>query len=294
MRKFLKFLLILLGLAVLLWFTVIIGTFFIEKNLGDFGIKDKIALIRIEGTIVTSEKIIKQLKKYDRDPDIKAIVLRIDSPGGGVAASQEIYDEVKKISSKGKIILSSLGSVAASGGYYIAVGTQEILANPGTITGSIGVIMLFPNAQELLKKIGLDTTVIKSGQYKDTGSFARAMTQEEEQLLQSVIDNVYGQFIQVVSTGRNLPPERVRELADGRIFTGEQAKELGLIDKLGNLEDTLNQAASLAGITGRLHIVEEKKERNILFRLLDEKLNSLFDLKNHISPYPPLQYLWIN
>ncbi|MEK7881108.1 MAG: signal peptide peptidase SppA [Deltaproteobacteria bacterium] len=179
------------------------------------------------------------------------------SPCPSVASlsySQEIYAELKKLKAEKKVV-ASMGAVAASGGYYIASATDKIVANPGTITGSIGVIIQFVNAEEFLKKVGLQGRVIKSGKFKDTGSPLRDMSEEERVYLQSVIDDVHGQFIEAVSTGRGIKKEEVAKLADGRIFTGSQALKLGLVDKLGTMEDAIDLGAELAGISGKPSVV---------------------------------------
>ncbi len=225
----------------------------------------KIALVRIEGIIVDSKEVVDALRKYHDDDDIKAILLRIDSPGGGVAPSQEIYAEVKKIRDSGKKkVVTSMGTVAASGGYYIASASDKIIANPGTLTGSLGVIMELANVEGLMQKIGVESVVIKSGKNKDVGSPFRKMGEEERALLQTVLDDIHAQFIDAVAAGRALRVETVRSFADGRVFTGRQAKEIGLVDELGSLGDALRKAAELAGIEGEPQMVEAKKEKSVL------------------------------
>ena len=224
---------------------------------------EKIGLIRVEGTITDSDGIIQALKQFTDDPSIKAIVMRVDSPGGGVAPSQEIYEEVKKAVAK-KYIIVSMGSLAASGGYYISVPATKIFANPGTITGSIGVIMEVPNVQGLLNKIGVKAEVIKSGKNKDIGSYFKSMTGEQRRILQDALDNVHEPFIQAVAAGRKMPVDVIKQLADGRIFTGQQAKKLGLVDELGDLEDAINAAKTMAGIKGKPEIVEKKKSKGLI------------------------------
>ena len=208
---------------------------------------DKIAVISIEGVLTSSEDTIRQFKQYEEDEDVKALVLRIDSPGGTVVAAQEIYAEIRKLREH-KVVLTSMGNVAASGGYYVASATEEIVANPGTLTGSIGVISEYPNIEELMKRVGLRSEVMKSGRFKDLGNPTREMTEEERQLLQDIIDNIHNQFIRDVALGRGRTVEEIEPLADGRVFTGEQAKENGLVDRLGNFQDALDRAAELAGI----------------------------------------------
>ncbi len=220
---------------------------------------DKVALISIEGILLDARQVVDQLRKYEKHSAVKAIVLRIESPGGGVVPAQEIYEEIRRIRSETeKKVVASMGSIAASGGYYVACAADRIVANPGTITGSIGVKMEFSNLEELLKKIGIRSTVIKSGKLKDLGSPMREMTEEEKALLQEVIVDVHSQFVEVVVQGRRLNEEAVRALADGRIFSGRQAKDLGLVDSLGTLQDTIKLAAELAGIEGEPRIITER------------------------------------
>lgn len=228
------------------------------------GPADKVAVIEINGVITQSRPIIDKLVGYRENDKIRAIVLRIDSPGGGVGPAQEIHEEVLKTREK-KVVVVSMGSVAASGGYYIACGAHKIVANPGTITGSIGVIIEFANIEELLGKIGLKSVVIKSGKYKDILSPTRELRDEERTLLQEVIDTVHSQFINAVSHGRNIPAEKVTEIADGRILSGEQALKLGLVDKLGNLQDAIQIAAEQAGIPGKPTVIYPEKKRPSLW-----------------------------
>ena len=232
---------------------------------------EKIGLVKVEGAITDSSDIIETITGYADDPSIKAIVLRVDSPGGGVAPSQEIYEEVKKAAAK-KSVVVSMGSLAASGGYYISVPATKIFADPGSITGSIGVIMQVPNLQGLMSKIGVKNEIIKSGKNKDLASMFKAMTPEQRRILQQSLDNVHEQFIEAVASGRKLPLETVKALADGRIFTGQQAKALKLVDSLGDLEDAINAAKTMAGIKGKPTIVKKKKGRGIL-DLFDSKLS---------------------
>jgi protease-4 len=221
-----------------------------------------IGLIRIEGTItggtgstsllggstVGADQICAYLKQAREDDNIKAVVLRINSPGGSAPASQEIGVEVQKLRDAGKLVVASMGDTAASGGYWIAATADTIVANPATLTGSIGVIMETQNLQGLYEKLGIEQEVIKSAEHKDIGSPYRDMTEKEREILQGMVDDIFDQFIEVVAKGRNLPEEKVRELADGRIFTGRQALALGLVDKLGNFQDALDLAAEQAGL----------------------------------------------
>jgi len=239
---------------------------------------DKVAVIPVKGMISDSEPVIEQLKRFGKDEAVKAIVLRIESPGGGVGPSQEIYEEVRKVGTR-KPVLASMGALAASGGYYIACATQKVFANPGTITGSIGVLMPFMNVRELAEKIGVKGMTVKSGEYKDLGSPLRDMSPQERALLQTVVDNVNLQFVQAVAEGRNLPREDVMRIADGRIFTGEQAKALGLVDALGNLEDAVAEAGRMGKIPGEPRVVTPPKKKISVFELLKEEARSLLEEK---------------
>ena len=239
---------------------------------------EKVAVVPVSGLISDSEPIIEQLKKFGKDESVKAIVLRIDSPGGGVGPSQEIYEEVKKVRMK-KPVLASLGALAASGGYYIACAAQRVYANPGTMTGSIGVIMPFMNVKDLVEKIGVKGMTVKSGTFKDIGSPLRDMTPQERELLQGVVDNVHLQFVNAVAEGRKLDREDVLRIADGRIFTGEQAKSMGLVDVLGNLEDAVSDAAKLGKISGEPKVVTPPKKKISFLELLREETRTIIDEK---------------
>ncbi len=256
----------------------------------DLSGEDRIALIRIEGVILDAQETLGELKKFSDNPSVKAIVLRIDSPGGGVVPSQEIYDAVRRVRSKSnKAVIASMGSVAASGGYYIAAATDRIVANPGTLTGSIGVIMEMANVEGLLQKIGVEGVVVKSGKYKDVGSPLRKMSDEERGLLQTVMDDVHKQFIEAVAEGRSLEVPEVQALADGRIFTGRQAKAAKLVDELGNLDDAIQLAADVVGIAGEPKVIEQRRRFSIR-ELLDSKLSSVlpkFDFHSGVN----LKYL---
>ncbi len=220
----------------------------------------KIGVIPVEGVISSSQAVTSHLIKFRKDPGIKAIVLKINSPGGEIAPSQEIYREIEKTLPV-KAVVASMGTVAASGGYYIAAAASRIVANPGTITGSIGVIMEFLRAEDLLKKIGVGLEIVKSGEFKDIGSPDRKLTDKERQLLHALIMDIQSQFVEAIVRGRKLPVEHVMQIADGRIFSGVQAKELGLVDLLGNFEDAVEVARELAGIDGEVTLVHAKKSR---------------------------------
>lgn len=221
---------------------------------------DKVALVKLEGLLITAEPVVEELNDYAEDSSVKAIVLRIDSPGGGVVVSQEIYNAVKNARKEGKKVVASMGTVAASGGYYVAAAADRIVANPGTLTGSIGVKMEFANIEKLLEKIGVRGMVVKAGEYKDVGSPFREMSAQEKKILQDVIDDVHSQFIKAVAEGRNMQEAEVRAIADGRIFTGRQALDLKLVDQLGDLADSIKIAGELVGIHGKPRVIEKRKK----------------------------------
>jgi len=206
-----------------------------------------VGVLEIEGTIDDSQNVVNELKRFKDAPWIRAVVVRIDSPGGAVAPTQEIFEEIQK-AKKQKPLIASMGGVAASGGYYIASACDEIIANPGTLTGSIGVIMQLGNVEELLKKVGVKGYNIKSGANKDIGSPFQPLTAEGRSILQSLVDNVHNQFVSAVAKSRNMDVTRVRSLADGRVYSGAQAKEVGLVDRFGTLEDAIDRAAERAGL----------------------------------------------
>ncbi len=267
-----KWLLIVSGVAggLLLFIgLLILGVSLLMKDDGSFGTGRVVGVVEVKGIILDSQETIRQLRECDKNDRVKAVVLRIDSPGGVVGPSQEIHEEVKKLAAKKKVVVS-MGSLAASGGYYIAAPATLIYANPGTITGSIGVILKLSNLQELMEKVGVKSITIKTGKFKDIGSTTRPMTEEDRALLQGVIESSYGQFVRAVAQGRKLPEAQVRLLADGRIFTGEQALALKLVDRLGNLPDALAEAGRLAGITGEPLQFKPKKEKKLLDMLVEE------------------------
>lgn len=244
-----------------------------------FSSKNSIGVIDLQGVMLTSDQVLADLASFRNNRQIKAVVIRIDSPGGTVGAAQEVYQDIKR-TAKVKPVVASMASVAASGGYYAALGATRIFANPGTMTGSIGVILKFANIEKILDTIGYRAEVIKSGANKDIGSFSREMTDEERQLLQGMIDNVHEQFIEAVATSRKLSLEAVRPLADGRIFTGGQAHELGLVDQLGNLTDAVEQAMALAGLAGEepTLVYPEGKIFSFMDMLVGEQAKSLIRL----------------
>ena len=233
----------------------------------------RVGLVEIIGDIDESETVVEQLERMRRDSSVRAVVVRLDSPGGGVAATQEIHEAVQKLRDEGKPVIASMGGVAASGAYYVACAADSIVSNPGTLTGSIGVIMTFPNTEELFRKVGLKFEVVKTGKFKDMGSMSRPMTSEERELLQGVLSNVYEQFVDAVSEGRNLDREDILPYADGRIFSGDQARDYGFVDRLGDLNDAIQLAAGMAGIEGRPTVVKKERHKVSVLDLFQEKLN---------------------
>ena len=277
----------LLFLALIL--LALVGISSITSEWVQQGTKNRIGIVDITGLITDSQYITNQVKKFRQDKRIRGIILRIDSPGGAVGPSQEIYDEVLKTRESGKIIYASMGALAASGGYYIASAAEKIFANPGTLTGSIGVIMAFSNAKGLMEKIGLQPEIVKAGEYKDIGSPARAMTQKERNLLQSVVTDVHQQFIEAVASGRDISIAEVTKIADGRILTGRQAYSLNLVDQLGGLQVSIDQLAHEVGIIGSPKIIKEKRRVGFLDWVLKSTVNQ--SLINR-SSIPSLQYTW--
>lgn len=266
---------------------IVISAIFILFR-GEVPLKEKVALVNVEGPILQAKHTVDEIKEYEKDKSIKAIVLRIDSPGGGVVPSQEIYEEVRKAAAQKKLIVS-MGSVAASGGYYISAPASRIIANPGTITGSIGVIMEVPNIKGLMDKIGVKTEVIKSGKHKDIASVFRGIGSEEREIIQGVMNDVHEQFIKAVSDGRRIPVEDVRKIADGRIFSGNQAAKIGLVDELGDLEYAIKVAAKMAGIKGEPEVVR-KKEKSPLLELLNGKIS---ESVSKVVPKIELKYMYM-
>ena len=221
---------------------------------------DGVGVLQIDGAIDDSRSVLMELKRFKEMPWVKAIVVRIDSPGGAVAPTQEIFEEIQR-AKKQKPFIASMGGMATSGGYYIAAACDKIVANPGTLTGSIGVIMQLTNFEELMKKVGVKGFNIKSGANKDLGSPFQTMSPEGRQILQSLVDNVHSQFVAAVAKGRGMNEAQVRKLADGRVYSGAQAKELGLIDQFGTLDDAVQLAARRAGIEGEPAVYYSRPEQ---------------------------------
>ena len=264
---------------------------------------ERVAVVELSGVMTSSQdagsratsahRVVELLEKHRADGTVKAVVLRVDTPGGTVVAAQEISAAVARLRAGGKKVVASMGDLAASGGYYVSCAADRIVASPGTLTGSIGVIMQFPDYRGLFGKIGLSTNTIKSGEFKDVGNGAREMTERDRRLLQSLVDDVQAQFVAAVAAGRGMTPERVRPLADGRVYSGRQAKELGLVDELGDLDAAIAAAAKLAGISGKPEVIREKPRRK-LWDLIDARFAALFPAQLQSESYlegRPL-YLW--
>ncbi|NUO78768.1 signal peptide peptidase SppA [candidate division KSB1 bacterium] len=257
----------------------------------DLATGKRLGLVEVKGVILDSEPVVKELERFGEDKSIAAIILRIDSPGGGVAASQEIYEAVKRVRKEShKFVVASMASVAASGGYYVACGADTIIANPGTTTGSIGVIAELVNTTELLKKIGVSFEIVKSGKYKDSGTPWRPFTEEDRRYFQTYVDDAYNQFVEVVAGARNLSKEEVLKYADGRVFTGQQALNYRLIDALGTYQDAVALAAEQAGISGKARIVTPRRKRVTLFDVLFGDLEGYLQ---RIQTWPVLRYQMI-
>jgi len=252
-----------------------------------FSSHGKVGIVDVRGIIASSQEVVEQLDTFRKDDNIQAVVVRIDSPGGGVAASQEIYSAIKELKKRKKVV-ASFGSVAASGGYLIACAADRIVANPGTITGSVSVIMYFTDAEDLLKKIGVRASVIKSGKYKDIGSPTREMRADEKEVLQVLVDDIYDQFIDLVAADRKMPEDDVKEIADGRVFTGRQAQTLKLVDDLGDKAAAIQLAGKMAGLKGLPETVYARK-KDITFWdfILQQSAVSLADIVKEKLPALP-------
>jgi len=284
---------ILVGCAILIAVILIMSvsaTVFFGPESGkrkSFFSSGKVALVEIKGVILDSRDIMDELEDHRKNSDIKAVVVRIDSPGGSVGPSQEIYSTLKQLD-KEKPVIVSMGSVAASGGYYIALGARKIVANPGTVTGSIGVIVEISNLEDLMKWAKIRQEVIKSGPYKDIGSPFRPMTDEERKILGDFVGDVFDQFVTAVAQSRKLKKEDVLKLANGMIYTGKRALELKLIDKLGTLDDAVKIAAKEGGIEGEPEVVYPEKRT-----FLRELLESRFTGFQNIIPWEGIRVMYL-
>ncbi len=256
-----------ISLGVILLLYLLVRLFSIGGSGDGLGLGPKVGIVKLEGPIFTSERVVEELSELAGREDVKAIVLRINSPGGAVAPSQEIYEKIKSLRGE-KPVVASIGSMAASGGYYAALGSKLIVANPGSITGSIGVILDYPVATGLLDKIGLRFETVKSGNLKDAGSPTREVTEADRKYFQTIIRDLHAQFMEAVAVNRNLALEEVKQLADGRVFTGTRSYRLGLIDTLGTFEDALKIAGELGGIEGKPATVKIRKKRPALLEYL--------------------------
>jgi len=258
-----------------------------DNESDSFSSRDKIALVELKGTILSADKFSIQLKKYRERSDIKALVLRINTPGGGVAASQEIYESVKRFRDSGKPVVASIASMGASGGYYAAIGASKIMANPGSITASIGVIASFPVVHGLLEMLKIEYKTMKTGQYKDTGSPFRDFTEADSLEMARLIDDLYNQFLDAIVAERGIEKNHLKKIADGRILTGLQAFKAGLIDTLGTREDAIALAAQLANLENPKVITPGKKKVTMI-DLLFEDLN---ETKALLNTEPNLKYI---
>ena len=289
---------LVVGGGALLFFTlslVALAVYVSDEEGPSFSLaRNQIALLEVEGIILDSKEFNEQLRKYGKHSAVRAVVLRLNTPGGGVAASQEIYEAVRRFRAEtGKKVVASMSSVAASGGYYVACAADRVYANPGSITGSIGVIAEWYNYGELLKWAKMQDVVIKSGEMKDAGNPARPLTDAERAYFQKLIDGLYNQFVAAVAKNRKMTPESVRKLADGRVFTGEEARQLGLVDDLGTLQDAIQSAAKMAGIPGEPNILTPQKKRVSLLDLLLGESRSMLPLTSDRSQSQiRFQYLW--
>lgn len=289
---------VIFGMLILLAFGVVLYLSFFRAGLNSgknrsFSLRDKVGVVFVEGVISDSLEIVEQLDEFARDDSIIAVVLRVDSPGGGVAASQEIYDAVIELKKTKKVVVS-MGSIAASGGLLVSCAADKIVANPGTITGSISAIMHFANFEELLKKVGVKSSVVKSGEYKDIGSPLREMTPQEKVIVQDLVDDIYNQFVDVIVRDRKIPREKVLEIADGRVFSGRRAKELGLVDYLGDMSSAAKLACKLAGREGKYDLVYPSKKRISVFDyFLEDATSRISDsLKEKMESRNGMSYLY--
>ncbi|MFN8008370.1 MAG: signal peptide peptidase SppA [Terriglobia bacterium] len=289
---------IIIGGGLLVFFLVVLFALVLytvrdeDREALSFG-DNKIGVIDLDGIIVDSKSLIEPLQRFAENSSIRAIILRIDSPGGGVAASQEIFSEILRLrKAKKKIIVSSMASVGASGAYYIACATDKIVANPGTVTGSIGVIAEWVNYGELMKWAKLKSIVFKSGELKDAPSPVRELTDPEKKYLQNIIDDMYIQFVSAVAAGRKLDVEQVRSLADGRVFTGKDAKARNLIDELGGLQEAVEITSKLAQINGEPKLVYPPKPKKGLWGLLFDDAAPVLSLGSALDSRIQFSYVW--
>ncbi len=298
MEKSTKWFLIIFGALIIIGGGMTLLFIALVMGIGDrgtdqvIGSGDRIALVELKGEILSSEETVRQIKKYREDRSIKGILFRVDSPGGGVVASQEIYEEVRKTRLSGKPVVVSMGSLAASGGYYVSCGANRIVANRGTLTGSIGVISQFMQFDTLLHKVGISVSTLKSGKLKDAGNPFRPMNDADRAYFQNLMDDVHRQFVSAVETERKIPHDSLLAIADGRVFTGDQALSLRLVDTLGSEEDAIRILAGICRIKGEPSIVKERKHAVTIFDWLvnGAKIPDLDGLRNELMNQPILQY----
>jgi protease IV len=276
---------VVIAIVLLFFFCVAVATAIFGDH-DKFTGSEGIGYVEVKGLIVDGQETVRQLRLLKKDKRAKAVVLRVDSPGGVVGPSQEISAEVKGLAKVKKVIVS-MGSIAASGGYYVSAPATIIYANPGTITGSIGVLMKFSNIEGLMGKVGMKAFTIKTGKFKDVGSPVRPMTPDERQMLQGVIDSTHSQFVRAVAEGRHLPVEVVTRIADGRIFSGEQALAVKLVDRIGTLQDAIEEAGRLGGVTGEPQLIKPPKKKtsplDLLVKATVERLSAASAIDNGVS-----------
>ena len=267
---------------------------FSADDAADLAFSDRIQVVYVDGELVESRAILDQLKRYEDSNSVKAILLNIDSPGGGVAVSQEIYTEIRRLrDKKDKIVVAYLSSTGASGAYYVACAANKIVANPGTIVGSIGVIAEWVNFADLMEWAKLKDVVFKTGEFKDTGSPSRALTENEKKYFQGLIDDMYVQFLEAVASGRKLDLQEVRSLADGRVFTGRDAKGRKLVDEIGNFQDAVDLTAKLAGISGKPRLIRLSRRRVTLLDVLTTDLSRFVPFNGQsMKSQIKFQYIW--
>ncbi len=291
MQKRDRILVAIMVVAVLVFFAILVGDW---PGGGGFALErfgNRVALAETEGQITSAAWTVRQIRHWTDQDNVKAIVVWLDSPGGGVAASQEIFEEIGKARDRGKKVVASMGSIAASGALYVACGVDTVVANPGTLTGSIGVIMQFPVFEGLMDKVGIRLETIRSGEFKDVGNPGRSITPREEEMLQAVIDDTYEQFVDVVAEGRGIDRDSVMAFATGAIFTGQQALELGLVDVLGDYQDAIDIAGEMAGIGSDPETVRQVRRRRVgLLDLMGSILGLRID-PDHGVGGPRLAYL---
>src|ERR1051325_4627055 len=296
MRNRMLIWLLLCGGAFVLLAVIVVAILltFNGEDATEFAFSDRVQVVDVEGELLQSRPILEQLKRYEDSNSVKAILLNIDSPGGGVAVAQEIYTEIKRLrEKKDKIIVAYLSSTGASGAYYVSCAANKIVANPGTIVGSIGVIAEWVNYADLLQWAKLKDIVFKTGEFKDTGSPSRPLTENERKYFQGLIDDMYVQFVEAVASGRKLDLQEVRSLADGRVFTGRDAKSRKLIADVGDFQVAVETTAKLAGISGKPRLIRLNRQRVTLFDVLTSDLSRLAPFNGQsMKSQIKFQYLW--